>query len=392
MKQKNSNETVKIAELPAPIFVAAQSELDTLLQILRAQSSIAVDTESNSLFAYEERVCLIQFSTDAHDYIVDPLALQDISPLAAIFADARIEKVFHAAEYDLIGLRRDFNWDVENVFDTMIAARTLGWPRVGLASILENEYGVKLNKRFQRADWGQRPLSKQQLAYARMDTHYLLRMRERLANDLRANDQFEEAREEFERIRRSSLRSKPEKTDGPHPDGFWRISGARDLNGKQAAILRELYLYRERAARKSDRPPFKVIGNEILIAIARKKPRVTRELESIKGMTPRQLRRHGESLIEAVKTARSAPKPKPPSFQRVDEDILQRYEALHQWRKKRARKRGVESDIILAREVLWDLARTNPTTLAELESISELGAWRRKNYGLDILNVLAEQS
>ena len=380
-----------IADLPAPTFVAAQSELNTLLQTLRVQSSIAVDTESNSLFAYKERVCLIQFSTHAHDYIVDPLALQDISPLATIFAEARIEKVFHAAEYDLIGLRRDFNWDVENVFDTMIAARTLGWQRVGLASILEDEFSVKLNKRFQRADWGKRPLSKQQLAYARMDTHYLLRIRERLANDLRANDQFEEAREEFERIRRSSLRSKAEKTDGPDPDGFWRISGARDLNGKQAAILRELYIYRDEAARKWDRPAFKVIGNETLIAIARKKPRVPQELESIKGMTPRQLRRHGERLIEAVQIARRAPEPKHPSLQRVADDILQRYEALHQWRKKRARKRGVESDVILAREVLWDLARTNPATLAELESISELGPWRRENYGPDVLNVLKEQ-
>src|SRR5690606_21288536 len=117
---------------------------------LAREPAVGVDTESNSLFAYRERVCLIQFSTPTQDFIVDPLALGDLSGLAPLFANPAQQKVFHAAEYDIICLKRDYGFQFANLFDTMVAARTLGWPQLGLAAILENHFGVKMNKRFQR--------------------------------------------------------------------------------------------------------------------------------------------------------------------------------------------------------------------------------------------------
>ena len=143
-----------------PIMIAQPESLWRLANKLSAESLLAVDTESNSLYAYREQVCLIQFSTNEQDYLIDPLVLDDLSPLAQLFANPGIEKIFHAAEYDLICLKRDFGFTVNNIFDTMMAARVLGRNAVGLATILEVEFNVHVDKRCQRADWGQRPLDR----------------------------------------------------------------------------------------------------------------------------------------------------------------------------------------------------------------------------------------
>ena len=152
---------------------------------LLSQAQVAVDTESNSLFAYREQVCLVQFSTAEKDYLLDSLALQDLRCLEPLFSSPAIEKVFHAAEYDLICLRRDFGFTFANLFDTMVAARILGRDGVGLGAMLEAEFGLHLDKRYQRANWGERPLKPALLAYARLDSHYLVALRQRLEPALR---------------------------------------------------------------------------------------------------------------------------------------------------------------------------------------------------------------
>ena len=118
--------------LPPPVWVNTKQTLQKLMDDLVTQTRVAVDTESNSLQAFREQVCLVQFSTTNADYLVDPLVLKDLSLLAPIFSDPKIEKIFHAAEYDLICLRRDFHFSFANLFDTMQAARVLGYPAVGL--------------------------------------------------------------------------------------------------------------------------------------------------------------------------------------------------------------------------------------------------------------------
>ena len=370
--------------LAPPVLVAGADALAGLAEALARQPAIGVDTESNSLHAYRERVCLLQFSTPETDYVVDPLNLADLSALAPVFAGPTPLKVFHAAEYDVLCLKRDFNFEFAGLFDTMVAARTLGWEQVGLAAILQTQFDVQLNKRLQRANWGQRPLGADLVDYARLDTHYLLPLHDRLYQALEAGGRLEEAQEEFARLERLPAPA----PNGDHPQAFWRITGARDLTPAQAAVLRELHLYRERQAEQSDRPVFKIMTDQTLLEIARACPAESEALAAVRGMTAAQMRRHAAALLRAVKRGLAAQPPRAPHVEREPDDVRERYEALHQWRKKTAQARGVESDVILTRDALWELARRAPRDAAGLAELEHLGPWRRGRYGEALLAVL----
>lgn len=372
--------------LPPPVLVADEDNLRRLVSALAEHQIVAVDTESNSLHAYREQVCLIQFSTPAADYIVDPITLQDLSTLAPFFANPDQQKVFHAAEYDLLGLARDYRFGFANIFDTMSAARTLGWPQVGLAAILDTQFGVTMSKKHQRADWKRRPLTAEQLDYARLDTHYLAALREKQLQALLAAGIWPEAQEEFERLARPRVETASAEAD---PNAFWRVKGARDLTPVQAAILQALFLYREQQAERIDRPPFKVMGEATLMELVRRAPRTAEELHGVPGMTPDQIHRYGHGVLRAVRQGLEAPVQRAPQIEREPDEVQNRYDRLHVWRKDRARRRGVESDVILPRTALWDLARRPPRTRDDLASITDFGPRRREMYGDEILALLS---
>ena len=372
--------------LPPPILVADEDSLGRLVRALAPYPVVAIDTESNSFHAYRECVCLIQFSTAGADYIVDPIRLPDLNPLASFFANPSQQKVFHAAEYDLMCLRRDYHFEFANIFDTMGAARTLGWPQVGLAAILDTHFGVKLNKKYQRSDWKRRPLKPEQLDYARLDTHYLVALRDRQLKALTESGHWPEAHEDFARLAR--LRG-----DSDHAaqtsTAFWLVKGARDLTPAQAAVLQSLFAYREEQALRMDRPPFKVIGEATLMELVRRAPTHTEDLQGLSGITPKQIHHHAHGVLHAIQEGLHAPPQLPPRAHRDSDDVRDRYDRLHTWRKNRARARGVESDVILPRTVLWDLARRLPLTHSELAHITDFGPWRRETYGEEILAVLS---
>lgn len=374
-----------MSSLPPPVLVASTAALSDLVADLATSTTVAVDTESNSLHAYRERVCLIQFSTPAADYIVDPIALRDLTTLAPFFASPAHEKIFHAAEGDLLGLGRDFGFTFANIFDTMSAARTLGWPHVGLAAVLKAEFGVTLSKTHQRADWGRRPLRADMLDYARLDTHFLPALRDRLFAALTERGLWPEAQEDFERLARTQPAAVSQPLD---PQTFWRVKGARDLTPQQAAVLRAVHAYRDTESARANLPPFKVIGEPTLLDIARRSPHTLDDLKGIVAMTPGQIHRHGHALLRAVQDGLSAVPPSPPIVEREPDDVQDRYDRLHHWRKTRAQARGVESDVILPRTTLWDLARRPPRTLAELADIADFGPTRRAMYGQEILTVV----
>ncbi len=371
--------------LPPPVLVADEASLARLVGDLAGCAVVAVDTESNSLHAYRERVCLIQFSTPTSDYIVDPIRLADLASLAPVFANRDQQKVFHAAEYDLICLRRDYHFEFANIFDTMSAARTLGWPQVGLAAILEGQFGVAMNKKYQRADWKRRPLTPEQLDYARLDTHYLVALRDRQFEALTGSGHWAEAHEEFDRLAR--LRGDAGES-GSQAAAFWRVKGARELTPAQASILESLFEYREQQAERLDRPPFKVMGEATLLELTRRAPRHPDDLQGVPGMTPDQVQRYANGLLQAVQRGLDAPPQRAPQADREPDDVQDRYDRLHTWRKNRARARGVESDVILPRTALWDLARRPPRTAGELAHIADFGPWRRETYGEEILALL----
>ena len=369
--------------LPEAHFIDTPQGLHDLIERLCGEPLLAVDTESNSLYVYHERVCLIQISTRAADFVIDPLALDDLSALGALMADPGVEKVFHAAEYDIMCLKRDFVWTFANLFDTMTAARVLGWPQVGLSSLLAEAFGVTMDKRYQRANWGARPLPREQLRYAQMDTHYLLPLRDRLADALRWGGHDEEAREMFAEA--AALPAAEHRFD---PEGFWRVNGARDLPLEKMALVRELYLFRERAARQRDCPPFKVFSDSTLVRLAAQAPRTLDDLRLACRLSDREVRQYGKGILSALRRGESGRPPRPPAQDMPAPDVLDRYEALRAWRRDRAQARGVESDVIVSRDALWALARQAPRTLDALQHIDGLGPWRRKTYGPEILEVI----
>jgi ribonuclease D len=350
---------------------------------LRRYPMLAIDTESNSLFAYREQVCLIQFSTGHSDYLVDPLALHDLDGLGPIFADPAIEKVFHASEYDLICLKRDFNFKFTNIFDTMQAARILGRPAVGLGSMLEGEFGIVLDKHYQRANWGLRPLPHPMLAYARLDSFYLIQLRNRLKADLEATRRWPLAAEDFQRLCNVDL---PVLDNGV--DLCWRVAGGHELDHQQLAVIQELCRYRDHQAQMADVPPFKIFGSDTLLQIAQKCPANLEELRSIPGMTARKLERHGEALLKAVQVGQQATPVYRQANHRPDNDYLQRIELLRSWRKKAGQAIGVESDVILPRDVMEAIATANPRSLPELAPLMSDLPYRLSISGEQILKVL----
>lgn len=369
--------------LQNPTLITSLAGLHKLVNQLAAEPVLAVDTESNSLYAYQERVCLIQFSTPRDDFLVDPIALDDLSPLGNLFADPRIEKVFHAAEYDLISLKRDYGFTFNNLFDTMVAARILGWEEVGLGSILKVEFGVQLNKRYQRANWGKRPLPPEMLAYARLDTHYLIPLSMRMKAALKASGRWELAREDFNRLRNVNSRDPDDQPEIP-----WRIRGAFDLDPRQAAVLKEIALYREQAAKAINRPVFKVLSDRVLMAIAESCPKEARALQKTPGLGDMQYQQHGRALLQAVQRGLKADPLYPPRQNRPDEDYLARLEALRAWRKRTAQKMHVKSDVVLPRDLLYTLAARNPSDRKTLGELLAQVPWRLEHFGDQILRTL----
>jgi ribonuclease D len=223
------------------------------------------------------------------------------------------------------------------------------------------------------------------LDYARLDTHHLVALRDKQLEALTESGRLREVQEDFARL--AQLRGEPD--TGPDPARFWRVKGARDLTPAQAVVLQAVFAYREQQAERIDRPPFMVMGESILMELARRAPRTVEELKAVPGMTPEQIRRHGFGVLQAVQQGLGAPPQRAPQVDRESDEVQDRYDRLHTWRKERAKKRGVESDVILPRTALWDLARRRPRTRDDLAQIADFGPWRREIYGDEILALLS---
>ncbi len=373
-------------KLPPHKLITTQSDWHLCLEKLQAESRLAIDLEANSMYAYREEVCLVQITIPGQDYIIDPLGVRNLSGLGDIIQDPQIEKVFHAAEYDLTLLKRQFDWQLQNLFDTMWAARILGYPRYGLASMLEEVYGIKLNKRYQKSNWCKRPLSPEQLVYAQLDTHHLLQLRDHLEKELAAAGRLEEAAETF--ADQTHVKLSDNEFD---PDNdFWSISGAYDLSRQQQAVLKALAIYRDQEARLRNRPLFKIFHDKTLIELAQTTPTNLSTLRDVYGMTAGQTRRYGRQVLKIIADGLNAPHPPfPKRNQRPPEDAMNRYDKLHTWRKNTASQRGVESDVIISKDALWAIALKNPQNETQLAQIDEVGPWRYKTYAKSILTVLS---
>lgn len=373
--------------LVRPLFINNIGALRKYIPDWIKSDIIAVDTEANSMYAYYTRVCLIQLSTRQADYILDPLPFDsaDLQSFGAMLADPNIEKVFHAAEYDLIGLRRDYNFVVNNIFDTSLAVRLCGLKAFALNDVLQTYFDVTLDKKHQLDDWSERPIPPQRLLYAQRDTHYLIDLRDLLVKQLQDLGRWEEAQEAFADL--AHIVFKEPQFD---PDGYWKIGRPSALTRRQMAILRETYLLRDQIARRENVPPVKVVTNPVLVELSKIAPTHPRDLPSIRGFSERQARVYGEDFLKAVAKGQSAPLPRPLVDEPIDPVLVERYTQLQNWRKGRAAARDLDASLIVPRPALWELARLMPRTVDEMGVINGLGPWRLKQYGDELLTLISK--
>jgi ribonuclease D len=363
-----------------------------LAERLRGERSIAIDTETNALHAYRERLCLVQLSVPERDFIVDPLALADLSPLGVLLADPAIEKVLHDAEYDVLTLRRLQPFELRGLFDTKVAAAALGLPGLGLQALLADLLDVRIDKRLQCSDWGARPLSRGQLEYARGDTRHLLALADRLRAELERAPAL--CRLEFaaECRRLESVVPEPRRFD---PEEFWRIRGCERLDPVQRRALRELFVARHRIADRDDVPAFKVLGNDVLLALARALPADETALLETPGVPHKLALRWRNTILHALSRAKKlAPIPGPPprngdGVAELDATARGAYEALRRWRKKTADARRTDPSLVLPRPLMLRLAQPpRPQSLEELARGGLLEEWQLEHYGAAIVAAL----
>lgn len=371
------------------VWVDTEEGLARAVERLRGRPAIGVDTEADSFYHYFHKCCLIQLSDGEVSFLVDPLGLKSLAPLGAILSAGETVKVLHAAEQDVLYLRRDFGFHLEPVFDTMIAAQLLGRPAVGLASLLEGHFGVVLDKGSQRDDWSRRPLTERQQAYAAEDVLHLIRLRDVLQEDLRALGRMEWAAEEFELVTRRAWERRPFDRES-----FWGVKGSRDLMPREAAILRELYVMREQRAGQADVPPFRIVSDEALLALARRSPRALDEMDGIKGVTPLVRRRIGPEILAAVERGRllsEADLPIPPRGpgRRRSSAAQARLDRLREWRRGQAASLAIDPGVLFPQATLEALAQAGISGLAAAQEIPGLRRWRRRLIAPEAASLLA---
>lgn len=370
-----------LESLPQPIWVHTKQSLHKMIEDIASQTRVAVDTESNSLHAFREQVCLLQFSTKKADYLVDPLALIDLSLLAPIFSNPNIEKIFHAAEYDLICLRRDFGFSFANIFDTMQAARVLGYTAVGLDKLLGDKFEIKIDKRHQKANWAARPLPEEQILYAMLDTHYLSDLRNVLEGELIEKGRLGFALEDFRRACSEEVKIRV------NGESWERFSGRKDLSLRELTIVAQLCKWRDKEAERLNRPPYKVVMDDVFIALAKNPPEKKVDLSAV-GLSEKQIRLWGDLILRAIRRGEESPLVERKQAERKADAVLRRLEKLKTWRKNLGLELKVESDIVLPKPYLALLSETPPKSLEELSALMKDSPSRFEKFGVQILKAL----
>src|SRR5689334_8001669 len=260
------------------IYLDTAPDTSRFLRSIADVDLLAIDTEGASFHRFVDRIYLLQLSTRDRSAIIDPLPIGTPQELGVLLESPKVQVVFHDADYDLRLLHQDYGWKVTNIFDTRVAAQLLGIRAFGLAALLERFFGLKLDKKHQRADWSMRPLTASMLEYAAQDTEHLLDLRDPLGNELEKLNRSSWAAEEFGRLEGTRWATDDER------EAFLRVKGARDLTRRQLAILRELVMWRDELARTLDRATFRVVSNDTLLEIARLASHGRPQLSGVKGM------------------------------------------------------------------------------------------------------------
>ena len=368
------------------MFIDTQDVLDAALKRVAEQPTAAVDTEADSLHSYFDKVCLIQISIPGEDLIIDPLKKLDLSAFGAIFADPRITKILHGADYDLRILNRDFGFTIANVIDTMICAQLLGYEAIGLAALLERYFAMAVDKTHQRADWAMRPLPRVMVEYAATDTRHLIALADKMRQELIAIGRWEWAQEEFSRL--ESIRFTEKDVNG---EGFRRLKGIASFDRRSLAIVRALYEWRDQLARAADRPPFKIFGNDIILEVAKAKAATPDALKDVKALVPAHRRRYEREILFRVKQAMALPEEALPEkvegkpWMR-DKALETRVSKLKDVRDKKAKELKIDPGVLAPRHVLSAIAASG-----NLDEVPAMRDWQKRILGDDLLRAMIQR-
>ena len=370
-------------------LVASAAELERALTELSREPLLAVDTEAASFHRYYDRVYLVQLSSRSRTVIIDPLAVGELGRLGAILADADVEVVFHDADYDLRLLDQQYGFRARRIFDTRIAAQLLNEPGIGLAALLEKYLAISLDKRFQRADWSIRPLSRDMLRYAADDTRHLPALRDILRDRLTSLGRLSWAEEEFSLLEEVRWGS----SDGEEP-GYLRVKGAKLLRGRSLAALRELYQWRDETAARADRAAFRIINTEPLLEIAKTLPTDVTALRAIRGVGQDLVERRGRDILAAVRRALELPEQELPRIERgtrrvADPAFDARVEQLKAKRNELAIRLNLAPGVLCPNATLEAIARAVPRSLEELRAIPGVRRWQVETVGQDLLAAMS---
>lgn len=372
-------------------YIERSDRLPALVDELRGETLLGVDTEAAGYHRYFDRLSLVQLSTRDDNYLIDPFAVGDLSALGELFADPGIEKIFHDADYDVRILDRDAGLRISGLFDTQIAAAFLGERQLGLGNIVEKYLGLKLPKEFQRADWAERPLSAGMKEYAATDTAHLPDLRDRLKEALEERGRLHWAQEEF--LRREQTRW-TEAEEGR--EAFMRMKGARDLAPRGLAILRELHEWREGVARERDQATFRILGNQALLEMSASPPADVRDLPRVTGLSEGMAQRRGREIMAAVRRGLAVPEeelprwPRSPRWER-DLELEARVEALKDARTRVAEALELDPGFLISRATLEEIGKAQPRTLEELEAVPGVRRWQVEAAGEALLKAIRKR-
>jgi len=369
------------------VVIETPAALAKLARKFQHAPAVAVDLEADSMYHFQEKVCLIQMATLQSSAVIDPLRLQDLESLRPVFANPAIEKIFHGADYDVRSLFRDFGIEIAHLFDTQIACKFLGLKETSLEAVLQARFGVTLNKKYQRKDWSKRPLPDEMIAYAADDVRYLLPLTKMLVGELKDKGRLAWVQEECD------LLSRVRSPQNNHEPLFLGFKGAGRLNPRSLAVLEALLQLRRRVAENKDRPLFKVFSNKSLLQLAVEKPTNTKRLDESGVLSSKQFKMYGDELAEAIHRARQIPSDDLPVYPRkknraMHPAVPDRIKALKNWRDKKARTLGVEPAVLLNKSMLAALATEKPVKRQSLNAVKELKEWQKNEFGDEIVGVL----
>ena len=376
--------------MTAPGWIQTAADLSALVRRLDGVPEVAIDTEGDSLHHYPARLSLVQLGAPGGEaWLVDPLAVEDLRPLGAVFGDPRTISVFHAGDNDLVDLKRRHGLPFARVFDTSVAARFLGAPALGLDVLITTYLAVDLPPSRQKDDWSERPLSEAQLRYASADVEHLLPLKARLIEELERVGRLAWVEEEC-----AALAALPVAERVNDPAAYAGLKGARDLNPRGLAVLRELYELRDTLARRLDRPPFKVFNDDVLVRISVTLPRDRETLGTLPGMTPRVVSRWADELLAAIERGLAVPDDALPVLERrprpnVPAPVRRRVEALRVWRAEAAPRFALEPGVLLPNRLIGMVAEAGPGNPEALARVEGFRRWRVEAFGAEILAALA---